>query len=336
MNEQNQIFSHCQSVSEVLRLRDELMKSAQFNDLKAKIARANPEQKKEIGAQLNHLKKELQTACDTRIKEIQTAQEVDHFVSFDPTFYSAKYREGRQGTAHPIAATITEIIGIFSRLGFDVYDGPQVLDQWNNFTSVNTPDYHPARDMQDTFFVDAKNKNGEHYVMRTQATSNFAEYAAAHRPPFRVIFPSITFRNENMDATHDINFHQFDLWMIDRSLSMSQLTTLMQAFFEQFFADPAIKIRIRPSFFPFVNPGFEADISLPNYKNGSWIEVCGAGLVHREVLSMAHIDPDEWQGIAWGFGIDRLCMIRHQLETVTSFYNGKLSFLRGTEHAKRP
>ena len=329
MDDYKSIFFAANSVSEALRVRDEIMKSEEFAELKTKIATATPDQKKEIGGRLNVLKTEVQTMCDTRIQAIQAEQEKDHFVTFDSTFYSKKYIEGRQGSVHPITRTIEEILAIFTRFGFDVYDGAQVLDQWNNFTSVNTPDYHPARDMQDTFFVDVTNDKGENLVMRTQATSNFAEYAAAHKPPFRVIFPSITFRNEAMDATHDINFHQFDLWMIDQKLNMSQLITLMRQFFAEFFDSPDIRVRIRPSFFPFVLPGFEADISIPGYKDGKWIEVCGAGLVQRDVLSMADIDPDQWQGIAWGFGLDRLCMIKYQLQVISQFYNGNLKFLRG-------
>lgn len=222
-------------------------------------------------------------------------------------------------------------------MGFDVFDGPLVLDQWYNFTSVNTPDHHPARDMQDTFFLKQKDGDGNNYVMRTQVTSNITRYAKKHKPPFRVVFPGLTFRNENIDATHDVNFYQFDMWLVEKTTSISQLTTLIKQFFTEFFKKDDLVVRLRPSYFPFVNPGLEADISCPFCtkdgckvcKGVGWIEVCGAGPINRKVLQNCKIDPDQYQGIAFGFGLDRLAQLKLGITHESQFYNGGLRFIRG-------
>jgi len=330
-------FSECQSINECLAIRDNIMNTGEILEIKENIAKAtDSETKKELGGKLNALKKAVQEECDVKVKEIQAEQEKNSFTEFDPTFYSEKYKTTK-GTLHPITLVLQEIQDIFGKMGFDVFNGPIVLDQWYNFTSVNTPDYHPARDMQDTFFIKQKDANGEHYVMRTQATSNITRYAKTHEAPFRVIFPGLTFRNENIDATHDINFFQFDMWLVDKKASISQLTTIIQRFFSEFFQSANMTVRLRPSYFPFVNPGLEADSSCPfcggkgcrTCKHAGWIEVCGAGPIHRKVLQNCGINPDEYQGIAFGFGVDRLVQLKLGMTYESQFYNGGIKFIKG-------
>ncbi|NJK71833.1 MAG: hypothetical protein HC932_06415 [Thermales bacterium] len=162
-----------------------------------------------------------------------------------------------------MSIVVEEIVDIFSKIGFDVFEGSLVESQWYNFTSVNTPDYHPARDMQDTFFLKQKDTEGYNFVMRTQVTASAVKYAKSHPAPFKVIFPGIVFRNENVDATHDINFTQFDMWIVDKKTNLAQLVGLIKKFFEEFFDGKNIKVRFRPSYFPFTQPSLEGDISCP-------------------------------------------------------------------------
>ncbi len=331
-----QIFDQCQTVNECLKKRDELNNSGEVAQIKQQLATASGEQKKDLGKQINELKAQIKLACDTRIQQLQEAQTKDKFINFDPTFGSPNY-QNKQGSLHPIRLVVRELVDIFGRMGFDVFDGPQVESQWYNFTAPNSPEHHPSRDMQDTFFLDQKDKNGENYVMRTQVTANIARYAELHKPPFRVVFPGIVFRNENIDATHDINFTQFDMWLVDKDTTVGQLTGLIKHLFREFFQDDTIKIRLRPSYFPFTLPSFEVDFSCPFCggkgcricKNTGWIECAGAGPIHPQVIRNMNLDPNEWGGLAFGFGVDRLAQLKYGVSGVSQFYNGHLDFLRG-------
>jgi phenylalanyl-tRNA synthetase alpha chain len=331
-------FGSLNTISACLKLRDELNNTNEIKELKEKIINANAAEKPLLGSQLNTLKKEIQLACDNRIKQLQENLEKEEFIQFDPTFYSQKYQI-KNGSIHPISQTVTEIVEIFSRLGFDVFEGDLVETQYYNFTSVNTPDYHPARDMQDTFFLKQTDKIGENFVMKTQVTASAVKYAHSHKAPFRVIFPGIVFRNENIDATHDINFTQFDMWLVDKNCNLGQLISLIERFFSEFFGGKEITTRFRPSYFPFTQPSMEGDIRCPFCdgagcricKQTGWIEVFGAGPIHRNVIQNMNLDPEIWNGLAFGFGVDRLAQLKLDLSGVSQFYNGNIKFLKGRE-----
>lgn len=337
MNYRDQ-FAECKSVSECLQLKESLMNSGEPAEIKAQLKSAEKDQKKELGQKLNVLRKEITAIADERIQAIQTENEKDHFKEYDPTFYSSKYKT-KPGELHPLTLITEEIVTIFRRMGFDVWDGPHVQTQENNFTLTNSPAYHPSRDMQDTFFIDAVDERGEQFVMRTQVTANIIPYAKTHKPPFRAIFPGIVYRNENIDATHDIHFTQFDMWMVEKKTSISQLIDLIKTFFREFYNNEDINVRLRPSYFPFTQPSFEGDISCP-FCNGEgcrickqtgWIEVFGAGPIHENVIKNMDLDPQEWEGLAFGFGVDRLAQLKLGISGVSQFYNGHLDFLRGEE-----
>lgn len=329
-------FAELTTVTACLSLRDELMNTGRAQEIKSTIKSAPPEERGQLGKELNVLRKNIQLACDERIQAIQEEQEKDDFLEFDPTFYSTN-TPIVPGSLNPITLVIEEIISIFSSYGFDVHDGPLIQTQYYNFTTVNTPDYHPARDMQDTFFLKQKDKDGENYVMRTQVTANAVEYAHNNPAPFKVIFPGIVFRNENIDATHDINFTQFDMWLVDKHVTVAHLITLIKSFFQEFFDVDSIKVRLRPSYFPFTQPSLEGDISCPFCdgkgcrvcKGAGWIEVFGAGPIHKNVLKHMNLDHSEWQGMAFGFGVDRLAQLKFGVSGVAQFYNGNMSFLKG-------
>lgn len=336
MGDYQEQFNQCQTVNECLKLKQLLSNSGEILEIKNSLSSASSEEKRIMGQKLGQLRQDLQEIADARILKIQAEQEKDNFLDFDPTFYSKKYLNTQKGSANPLSLVMDEVVEIFSQMGFDTYNGPLITSQYDNFSSVNLPDYHPARDMQDTFFTNKEDKNGENYVLRTQVTANIIPYVKNHKPPFRVIFPGIVFRNENMDATHDINFTQFDMWLVDKKTSNSQLLTLIQNFFSQFFQTKNIKVRLRPSFFPFTEPSFEGDISCPFCSTGcrickhtKWIEVFGAGPVHRNVIQNMGLDPEKYQGLAFGFGLDRLAQMKFHVTSGGQFYNADLGFLKG-------
>lgn len=333
-----ELFSTCQSVNECLKKRDELNSSGRIAEIKKELSLPSVTNRQVLGQEMNELRDLIKKHCDQRIIQIQKSQEQDSFISFDPTFYSKRYKTKR-GAEHPIRLVVRELVEIFGRMGFDAFEGPQVETQWYNFSAPNSPEYHPSRDMQDTFFLNQKDENGENYVMRTQVTANIARYSELHKPPFRVVFPGIVFRNENIDATHDINFTQFDMWLVDKNTTIGQLTGLIKHLFREFFQNEEITVRLRPSYFPFTLPSFEVDFSCPFCggkgcrvcKNTGWIECAGAGPIHPQVIRNMKLDPEEWNGLAFGFGVDRLAQLKYGVSGVSQFYNGHLDFLRGQE-----
>jgi len=329
------LFLNCQTVNECLKLKDELNNSGRILEIKQAFKTAQAEEKKTLGNELNQLQQEIKQNCDDRIKIIWEEQEKDDFLQFDPTFRSALYKQVKPGSLHPITQITSELVTIFSNLGFDIADGPLVENQWFNFTALNTPDYHPARQMQDTFFLKNEDENGENLVMRTQTSGVQIRYGSINQPPFKVICPGLVYRNEDIDATHDMNFHQMEGLVVDKNISLSHLATLLEQVFTKLYKTK-ITVRMRPSYFPFVNPGVEVDISNP-FKNDKssklygqeWIEVLGAGLVHPKVIENMGLDSKKWQGLAFGFGIDRMVQLKFKISGITQFYNGQLEFLQG-------
>ncbi|MEI8270469.1 MAG: phenylalanine--tRNA ligase subunit alpha [bacterium] len=226
------------------------------------------------------------------------------------------------GIEHPISIVINEAVKIFSDLGFEVATGPELEDEWHNFDALNFPKDHPARDMQDTFFI--KGKPG--FIMRTHTSNtqtrfmeNFAKSGA--KPPFAIVVPGKVFRNEATDAFHEMQFYQIEGLMIGDNISMAHLKGVLLEFFKRFLGEDA-DVRFRPSFFPFVEPGAEVDVK----HNGKWMEMLGAGMVHPNVLKNCGIDSDKYQGFAFGMGIDRLMVIKYGVTDVRLSYQGDLRF----------
>jgi phenylalanyl-tRNA synthetase alpha chain len=226
------------------------------------------------------------------------------------------------GHLHPLTLAVRDIERIFSELGFTVALGPEVETEFYNFDALNVPADHPARDMQDTFWL--KNLGNERRLLRTQTTAVQIRYlkeaaSAGLTPPFRIIAPGKVFRNEATDATHEAQFHQIDGVVVDKAVSMAELKGTLEFFFKRFFG-PNVQLRFRPSFFPFTEPSVEVDIRF----NNAWLEVMGAGLIHPNVLTAAGLDAGAWNGFAFGGGIDRLVMIKHGISDVRDLYTGDL------------
>ena len=223
-----------------------------------------------------------------------------------------------RGTLHPLTQSLTEISGILESFGYTMFTGPEVEDDWHNFTALNTPLHHPARDMQDTFFL----PNGN--VLRTQTSAIQIRAMETDGVPIKMFGIGSTYRKE-MDATHSPMFHQIEGLYIDKNITMSDLIADVRAFLSRYFGMDNIELRIRPSYFPFTDPSIEIDLK---WKNDKWLEIMGAGMVHPNVLRNCGINPDEYQGFAFGFGWDRLAMLKYGLNDIRQFYDCDVRWLR--------
>jgi len=236
----------------------------------------------------------------------------------------------KKGHLHPITQMIDKINSIFFALGFEVADGPEMESEYYNFDALNIPKNHPARDMQDTFWV----KDKKDILMRTHTSNVQIHYMENNKPPLRVIVPGKVFRNEATDATHETQFYQLEGFMVDEVTTLGTLKAVLKNFLEKFF-NKKIDIRFRPSFFSFVEPGIEVDISCFKCggrgcsicKNSGFIEVLGAGMIHPNVLKNVKINSEKYQGFAFGMGIDRLGMLKYGIEDIRLFKSGDLRFL---------
>ena len=224
-----------------------------------------------------------------------------------------------RGTLHPLTQSLKELSGILESFGFTLWTGPEIEDDWHNFTALNTPEYHPARDMQDTFFL----QNGN--VMRTQTSAIQIRAMKKKGAPIKVFAIGSTYRKE-LDATHSAMFGQMEGLYIDKDITMSDLIATLRALLSRFF-ERDIEIRIRPSYYPFTEPSVEFDMK---WNNGKWIELGGAGMVHPNVLKNCNINSDEYQGFAFGFGWDRLAMLKYGLNDIRAFYDSDVRWLKNS------
>jgi phenylalanyl-tRNA synthetase alpha chain len=242
------------------------------------------------------------------------------------------------GHLHPLTLVRMKSQDIFQTMGFYTVDGPEIENEWYNFDALNIPKDHPARDMWDTFWlrnVRSQELKGKYrLLLRTHTSPLQIRFMEKNNPPFRIIAPGRVFRHEATDASHEINFYQLEGLMVDKYVSVSNFKAVIEGFFSIFF-NKRIKIRLRPSYFPFVEPGFEIDISCINClgkgcsscKKTGWVEVMGAGMVHPLVFKNVGLNPKFWQGFAFGIGLDRLAMMKYKIDDVRLFYSGDLRFL---------
>ena len=279
-------------------------------------------ERKKTGKQANELKKFL----EEKIKQRKPG-----FVKFstDKEFdVSVPVQKLKVGHLHPLTLVRREIEGIFEAMGFSVISGPEIENEWYNFDALNIPANHPARDIWDTFYL--KNK----LLLRTHTSPVQIRFMEKNNPPFRIVVPGRIFRHEATDASHEINFYQVEGLMVGKDISAANFKAIIEEFLSRFF-NKKIKIRLRPSFFPFVEPGFEVDASCTVCQGKGcsvcsktgWLELMGAGMVHPNVLKAGGINPNNWQGFAFGVGMDRLAMMKYKIDDIRLFYNGDLRFL---------
>jgi phenylalanyl-tRNA synthetase alpha chain len=268
------------------------------------------------GARINDAKTTLEQALARRREELADARLAQQLAG-EVLDVSLPGRGSGTGTLHPITRTMQRIETLFHSLGFTVADGPEIEDDFHNFTALNTPEDHPARSMHDTFYVDGG------MVLRTHTSPIQVRYMETHRPPIKIIAPGRVYRIDS-DATHSPMFHQVEGLWIDEQVSFADLKGVFTEFLRRFFERDDLKVRFRPSFFPFTEPSAEIDMS---YGDG-WLEISGAGQVHPNVLRAVGIDPERYQGFAFGMGPDRLAMLRYGVDDLRLFYENDLRFLR--------
>jgi len=242
-------------------------------------------------------------------------------------------RERPQGRIHPVSQVTEEIVAIFADMGFTVAEGPDVEDDWHNFEALNIPPEHPARQMQDTFYLESRDAQGQPLVLRTHTSPVQIRTMRAGKPPFRIIAPGRVYRRD-YDMTHTPMFHQVEGLLIDRRTHMGHLKGCLTDFVRAFFERDDIPVRFRPSYFPFTEPSAEMDIGCRRSKDelvvgegSDWLEILGCGMVHPKVLEAVGLDPEIWQGFAFGMGIDRVAMLKYGIPDLRTFFEGDLRWL---------
>jgi phenylalanyl-tRNA synthetase alpha chain len=285
------------------------------------------EERKSAGARINQAKQTLEQALEERRAALAQAK-MDARLAEEALDVTLPGRGRGRGGIHPIMRTWRRIEAIFRSVGFDVADGPEIEDDWYNFTALNNPEDHPARSMQDTFYVDLKDAKGLNLLLRTHTSPMQVRYARMHKPPLKVIAPGRTYRVDS-DATHSPMFHQVEGLWIDEDVSFADLKGVYADFLRRFFETDELELRFRPSFFPFTEPSAEIDMRFDSGPlKGRWLEISGAGQVHPGVVRNFGLDPERYIGFAFGSGLERLTMLRYGIDDLRLFFDGDLRFLR--------
>ena len=311
------------NLSEVNQMKSDLfgkngLVSSQFK----KIGTIAETERKKFASELNVIKDELQDLINLKIKEIEN-EEIREKLQKEKIDITLPERPFVRGKIHPVSQTIDEISSIFSEIGFSVEEGPDVESEYNNFTALNTPENHPARDMHDTFYLDEKKER----LLRTHTSPVQIRTMLKDKPPFKIIAPGRTYRSDS-DQTHAPMFHQVEGLHIDKDINMGHLKGCLNYFIKEFFELDKIKMRFRPSHFPFTEPSAEVDIGY-EMKDGKivigegdqWLEILGCGMVHPNVLRNVKVDPIKFQGYAFGIGIDRLAMLKYGINDLRAFFD---------------
>ncbi|MBQ9312171.1 MAG: phenylalanine--tRNA ligase subunit alpha [Bacteroidales bacterium] len=307
-----------------------LGKKGVMNDLFAKFKEVAPEERKEIGILLNELKNTVQNKIDTLKETIAEQQE-----ALQPKEDFTKPANAVSlGSIHPLTTVRKEIIDIFSRIGFTVAEGPEIEDDWHVFSALNFPPEHPARDMQDTFFVENGREDGNDVLLRTHTSSVQVRTMERQQPPIRIIAPGRVFRNEAISARAHCIFHQIEGLYIDKNVSFADLKQSLLYFVKEMFGTDT-KIRLRPSYFPFTEPSAEMDISCTICKgegcnickHTGWLEILGCGMVDPNVLEASGIDSKVYSGFAFGMGVERIAMLKYDVKDLRQYFENDIRFL---------
>ena len=313
-----------------------LGKKGRVTDLMKTLGTLSPDERKEMGQALNRLKDEISAEIDARASILKTAALNARLVA-EKIDVTLTQRPENKGSIHPISQTIEEMITIFADMGFSVAEGPEIEDDFHNFTALNFPPEHPARQMHDTFYLpDVAGKTGDaaKRLLRTHTSTVQVHVMQTQKPPIRVIIPGRTFRSD-YDMTHTPMFHQMEGLLIDKAAHMGHLKGCLIEFCKRFFEVDDLPTRFRPSFFPFTEPSAEMDIGCSRDKGelkigagSSWLEILGCGMVHPNVLKNCGIDPDEYQGFAFGMGIERVAMLKYGIPDLRTFFESDLRWLK--------
>jgi len=313
-------------------------RKGQLADLFDQLKTVPQEDRRAVGQELNQLKQAAQARFEQRQQELEATSTN---APADPTFdYTLPTVPQALGTRHPLSLVREEIVRILARIGFNVAEGPEIEDDWHNFTALNFPENHPARDMQDTFFV--RREAGEpEWVLRTHTSPVQVRVMKSQQPPIRSIMPGRVYRNEAISARAHMMFHQVEALFIDENVSFADLKQTVYYFVQELFGKDMV-VRFRPSFFPFTEPSAEIDITClickgkgcNICKGTGWVEIGGCGMVDPAVLEQSGIDPERYSGYAWGMGIERITMLKYQIKDLRLFTENDARFLRQFESAQ--
>ena len=310
-------------ISEINQIKSDLFgKSGLISTQFKKIGTIAESERKKFASDLNIIKDELQDLINSKTNELKSA-EINEKLEKEKIDITLPERSFVRGKIHPVSQTIDEISSIFSEIGFSVEEGPDVENEYNNFTALNTPENHPARDMHDTFYLDEKKQK----LLRTHTSPVQIRTMLKDKPPFKIIAPGRTYRSDS-DQTHSPMFHQVEGLHIDKDINMGHLKGCLNYFIKEFFEVDKIKMRFRPSHFPFTEPSAEVDIGY-EMKDGKiiigegnqWLEILGCGMVHPNVLKNVKVNPSKFQGYAFGIGIDRLAMLKYGINDLRAFFD---------------
>ena len=310
-----------------------LGKKGAVSELLKTLGAMTPEERKQKGPLINGLRDKVQAAIATR-KDALAEAALEGRLAAERLDVTLPVREGPEtrGRIHPISQVIDELTAIFADMGFAIAEGPDIETDYYNFTALNFPIGHPAREMHDTFFL-APDRNGERKVLRTHTSPVQIRTMKAQQPPIRVIIPGRTYRHDS-DQTHTPMFHQVEGLVIDTSSNIAHMKWVLEEFCKAFFEVDQVRMRFRPSFFPFTEPSAEVDIQCSRQggeirfgEGNDWLEILGCGMVHPNVLRNCGLDPDHYQGFAWGLGIDRIAMLKYGMPDLRPFFEADVRWL---------
>lgn len=289
------------------------------------LKKATVAEKKILGKEVNMIKQELEKMFIEKKKD-KERQLIDLAVLKEKIDITRIGDRSKQGCLHPITQVQRECENIFQSMGFEVVQGPEVDSEWYNFDALNVPKDHPARDMQDTFWLKQtiQADSRKNFLPRTHTSPVQIRYMEKHNPPLKIVVPGRVFRNEATDASHEVQFYQLEGLMVGKDVSAANFKAIIQEFLKRFFKTD-IEIRLRPGYFPFTEPSFEIDAKS---RGGNWLELMGAGMVHKNVFNAAGYNPKQLQGFAFGVGLERLAMVKYKVDDVRLFYQNDLRFLK--------
>jgi len=330
LNQAEQDITAAKTLPDINDLRVKYLGKSGLITSKLKTLGALPvEERKTAGQEINKIKEAVAKLVNDKINQLEQA-EITKKLATETLDITLPIRPTPKGSIHPITQVIDEVTSILGGLGFNFVDGPNLEDDFHNFTALNIPATHPARQMHDTFYVDV---DGEEKVLRTHTSPVQIRTMKAGKPPFKIISAGRTYRSDS-DITHTPMFHQVEGLYIDKNIHMGHLKYVLQQFIEQFFGIKDVPMRFRPSYFPFTEPSAEVDIGCSRNKGdlkigagNSWLEVLGCGMVNQNVLKNVGIDPDEYQGFAFGMGIERLAMLKYNIADLRTFFTADARWL---------
>ena len=315
-------LKECSKEADILNVKSKYVgKKSRITEILASLKDMSVEDKRKYGSLINNTKKEMESIVSSTLESLENKVNI----TFDDTLdYDIE-----NGSLHPVTIVAKEVTDCLKKMGFTVVSGPEMESEYYNFEALNVPKDHPARDMQDTYYLD----NG--MLLRTQTSDNQIRGMENYGAPLRICAPGRTFRNEDLDANHENTFFQIEGMVIDENISIENLMYVMQELLSEVFKTD-LKVRLRPGFFPFTEPSYEMDMSCvicggkgcPTCKNGGWIELIGCGMVHPNVLRAGGIDPEKYTGFAFGIGLTRLAMMKYKISDIRVLNSGDIRYLK--------